>query len=456
MLRVNAHPNSVKSFLSTIITCFQNLVEQLITAEVPQRPAQQPPQQQQQHQNKPSPKAKPAPPVYTPNSANSNQSPGVAAATRQASANRSTGSTAIATSPSRHSPVQATRSAQATLAHPSPTPTTAVAPHLRETPFTSDEDAQIRSLLRRLQYQGGSRIAATTELSRRLHRSAESVLARADALLDSPQSSKPAASPTVSISRKRSASPTSAVHQAPPTKRSAPTTSALMAPPYTPQEIEVLTAELLTALERGAPIGKNSEVAGRLSQTLGRSEAGIVHKLTTLRRELAPRHVLTQPHTQPSAADSRRSHDLTDAQGQAGAPTGHGRPYTAEEIAVLRTECRRAVALGTPRNVLLAQLSIRLNRTLAALQKKLQKLRHHQPDSADSVGTADAADDGQCAELRQSSGGSSASEVGSFSLASEESQSGSDDAHSGSESGDDDGDGDCSVAGDSAYFAKRH
>lgn len=142
---------------------------------------------------------------------------------------------------------------------------------------------------------------------------------------------------TASASRKRSLSPTptSTALQSPPSRAASPWV-------YTPQETALLEAELLSALQHGKSIKRGSEVVKRLRRALGRSEGAVAQRLGELKQQLADR--------------------------------ARGRPYTAEEVAVLRTEYRCAVAQGITLTSLATQLCERFGRTRRAVHEKLLRI----------------------------------------------------------------------------------
>jgi hypothetical protein len=238
--------------------------------------------------------------------------------------------------------------------------------------FSPAEDEQIRGLLRRLESQGGSREAALTELSRKLHRSAESVIVRAQQLLAHPLPQQSQC--------KRSGGATESTHAR---KKPKPTTHTVPKLPYSDEENEFLLAQLLSALESGITLSKQSDIVVQIATQLGRTPDGIARKLMDLRSKLKPQHTLLSgalvQSTRLSASATTQSaapaaahvtHGVKDV--HAPPQPGRGQPYTVQEYAVLRDACQRAMAEGVSLYSVAVRLAPRLGRTSGGLEKVLR------------------------------------------------------------------------------------
>jgi hypothetical protein len=240
--------------------------------------------------------------------------------------------------------------------------------------FSVDEDDQIRNLLRRLESQGGNRDAAMTELSRKLHRSADSVIARAEQLVARPLS--------LQTIRKRNATAEATQTKNKPTPTT-PTSSKIAY--YSDQENEYLLAQLLSALDGGVSLNIHSDFVAQIATHLGRTTGAIAHKLTAMRTGLQPQHTLlsgAQPHSARVAASAKAlseahsaekgEHDREDHHGAK--QVAHGQPYTIQDMAMLRDACRRAVAEGASMKSVAVRLAPSLGRTAEGVHKVLRDI----------------------------------------------------------------------------------
>jgi hypothetical protein len=240
--------------------------------------------------------------------------------------------------------------------------------------FSVDEDDQIRNLLRRLESQGGNRDAAMTELSRKLHRSADSVIARAEQLVARPLS--------LQTIRKRNAT-AEATQTKKKHKPTTPTSSKIAY--YSDQENEYLLAQLLSALDGGVSLNIHSDFVAQIATHLGRTTGAIAHKLTAMRTGLQPQHTLlsgAQPHSARVAASAKAlseahsaekgEHDREDHHGAK--QVAHGQPYTIQDMAMLRDACRRAVAEGASMKSVAVRLAPSLGRTAEGVHKVLRDI----------------------------------------------------------------------------------
>jgi hypothetical protein len=240
--------------------------------------------------------------------------------------------------------------------------------------FSVDEEDQIRNLLRRLESQGGNRDAAMTELSRKLHRSADSVIARAQQLVARPLS--------LQSIRKRNAT-AEATQTKKKHKPTTPTTSKIAY--YSDQENEYLLAQLLSALDGGISLNINSDFVAQIAVHLGRTTGAIAHKLTAMRTGLQPQHTLlsgAQPHSARVAASTKalshahsaekEEHDREDHHGAT--HVAHGQPYTIQDMAMLRDACHRAVAEGSSMKSVAVRLAPGLGRTAEGVHKVLRDI----------------------------------------------------------------------------------
>jgi hypothetical protein len=178
--------------------------------------------------------------------------------------------------------------------------------------------------------------------------------------------------------RKRSGGTTESTHVR---KKPKQTTHTVPKLPYSDEENEFLLAQLLSALESGITLSKQSDIVVQIATQLGRTPDGIARKLMDLRSKLKPQHTLLSGAARLSASATAHSaapaaahvpHGVKDV---GAAPlAGRGQPYTVQEYAVLRDACQRAVAEGVSLYSVAVRLAPRLGRTSGALDKVLRMI----------------------------------------------------------------------------------